>query len=369
MTRPRFAPTAEASAWSRRWVVPLVLVLALATTATLSVAVQVRPASGDTVSSLQQQAASLAQQLVREQLQVEAARQQYSVLTAGAASAASAVAAVQSQIATDQSRLTAASAAVRHQALIEYMDAGTVATGSDALLFAGNTTAQQDRSEYQAVAAGSITTAVDRLRVAQGALTANQAALRRNELRAEQAVSDEATVLAQVTADAQQLAAAQAQVTGQLAVAVAQQAAAQRAAAAAAIRAAEMAAVHADPAPATVTAPPAQTAAGNPGTPPASTLSTSGSGGAVTDPALNPFLQCVVQAESGGNYGAVSPNGIYRGAFQFSQATWNAAALAAGLPGLVGVPPNLASKADQDTLAVALYAMDGEQPWVDSCRN
>ena len=91
------------------------------------------------------------------------------------------------------------------------------------------------------------------------------------------------------------------------------------------------------------------------------------SGGATTDPALNAYLQCVVRAESGGNYAAVSPGGVYMGAFQFSQATWNAAALLAGLPGLVGVAPNTASKADQDTLAVALYAADGTQPWVDGC--
>jgi hypothetical protein len=76
----------------------------------------------------------------------------------------------------------------------------------------------------------------------------------------------------------------------------------------------------------------------------------------------------VVQAESGGNYQAVSPDGLYRGAFQFSQGTWNVAAQLAGLPQLVGVPPNEASKADQDTLAIALYKADGEQPWTDSCR-
>jgi hypothetical protein len=75
-----------------------------------------------------------------------------------------------------------------------------------------------------------------------------------------------------------------------------------------------------------------------------------------------------VQAESGGNYQAVSPNGLYRGAFQFSQATWNFAAQAADRPDLIGVPPNEASKADQDTLAVALYALDGERPWLgDRC--
>jgi hypothetical protein len=57
------------------------------------------------------------------------------------------------------------------------------------------------------------------------------------------------------------------------------------------------------------------------------------------------------------------------GAFQFSQSTWNEAASLAGLPGLIGVPPNLASKASQDTLAVALYAVDGERPWYDPCRS
>jgi len=75
-----------------------------------------------------------------------------------------------------------------------------------------------------------------------------------------------------------------------------------------------------------------------------------------------------LQAESGGNYGAVSPNGMYMGAFQFAQSTWNEAAQLAGLPGLAGVAPNTASKADQDTLAVALYNADGQQPWNDSCR-
>jgi Transglycosylase-like domain len=55
------------------------------------------------------------------------------------------------------------------------------------------------------------------------------------------------------------------------------------------------------------------------------------------------------------------------GAFQFSQPTWNEAAGLAGLPALDGVRPNTATKADQDTLAVALYNADGRQPWYDPC--
>ena len=76
----------------------------------------------------------------------------------------------------------------------------------------------------------------------------------------------------------------------------------------------------------------------------------------------------MVQAESGGNYGIVSPNGLYMGAFQFSQSTWNTATAAAGLGLLVGVRPNEATKAEQDSVAVALFALDGQQPWLgDRC--
>jgi hypothetical protein len=36
---------------------------------------------------------------------------------------------------------------------------------------------------------------------------------------------------------------------------------------------------------------------------------------------------------------------------------------------LVGVQPNDATKAEQDTVAVALYALDGDRPWLgDRCQ-
>lgn len=79
------------------------------------------------------------------------------------------------------------------------------------------------------------------------------------------------------------------------------------------------------------------------------------------------FLACVRMRESGGNYGAVSPDGLYRGAYQFHQATWNNVASMAGRPDLIGVPANLASPADQDLLAVTLYRAAGPAPWGGSC--
>ena len=79
------------------------------------------------------------------------------------------------------------------------------------------------------------------------------------------------------------------------------------------------------------------------------------------------FLACVRARESGGNYGAVSPDGLYRGAYQFHQATWDNTARMAGRPDLVGVPPNLAGAGDQDLLAITLYRAAGSAPWGGSC--
>jgi ferric-dicitrate binding protein FerR (iron transport regulator) len=68
------------------------------------------------------------------------------------------------------------------------------------------------------------------------------------------------------------------------------------------------------------------------------------------------------RCESGGNYGAVSASGTYRGAYQFSRSTWNAVA-ARSYPHLVGVDPAAASPADQDAMALALYRSSGASPW------
>ncbi|HEV2808976.1 MAG TPA: transglycosylase family protein [Acidimicrobiales bacterium] len=59
--------------------------------------------------------------------------------------------------------------------------------------------------------------------------------------------------------------------------------------------------------------------------------------------------------ESGGDYGAVSANGQYRGAYQFDQGTWESV-------GGSGDPAN-ASAAEQDRRAAALQQQRGSSPW------
>ena len=62
------------------------------------------------------------------------------------------------------------------------------------------------------------------------------------------------------------------------------------------------------------------------------------------------------KCESGGNYGAISPNGKYRGAYQFDYRTW------AGVgPG--GGDPAAASRTEQDRRAKILYSQRGRSPW------
>lgn len=68
------------------------------------------------------------------------------------------------------------------------------------------------------------------------------------------------------------------------------------------------------------------------------------------------------QCESSGNYAIVSANGSYRGAYQFSQATWDGVARSHA-SSLVGVDPAAASPADQDAMALALWRQSGWSPW------
>ncbi len=331
-----------------------------------------RAAGADTISSLQNRAAAISQKLVLEQLQLDASRQQSSVAAARVAADATAVSELNQQIVADQQAIDQRLQLVRRQAILSYINSGSDMSGTDTALFSGSGATAQAASEYTALAVGDITTALDQLHAAQQTLEAHQAVLeqRQTQDRADQA--GQAADVGRAAAAAAQLESEQAMVSGQLATAVAQQQAVEASAAAAAVARAQRNAPR--------SAPPASTVPTIPSTGVATTSSTSSAptapvaapapGGSpnLPDPALNPFLQCVVQVESGGNYGAVSPNGLYMGAFQFSQATWNTAAEAAGLGYLVGVPPNRATKAEQDTVAVALYALDGQQPWLgDRC--
>lgn len=66
-------------------------------------------------------------------------------------------------------------------------------------------------------------------------------------------------------------------------------------------------------------------------------------------------LDAIRSCESGGDYGAVSSSGQYRGAYQFDRQTWESV----GGSG----DPAAASPAEQDRRAAALYQQQGSSPW------
>lgn len=81
------------------------------------------------------------------------------------------------------------------------------------------------------------------------------------------------------------------------------------------------------------------------------------------------FLECTRAHESdtSGGYGAVSSSGTYRGAYQFSQRTWDAAAAGAGYEEYAGVPADQVPAEVQDAAAAHLYSVSGTQPWGGRC--
>ena len=130
---------------------------------------------------------------------------------------------------------------------------------------------------------------------------------------------------------------------------------------------AQAAAAEAAPPPAP-TAPPT-TAAPAPSAPPPSTTTTVAPTTTTTvdpvpvapDPGDGPTPEqwaALRECESSGNYAAINSTGKYRGAYQFSQATWDWIA-SIHYPHLVGVDPAAASPADQDAMAAALYRTQG----------
>jgi hypothetical protein len=335
--------------------------LALVTTISAMMIVSSGPAAADQTSSLKSQAAQLSHDLVLEQLQIGAHQQQYAVDSAKVQQDEAEIGSTQQQLSSDVQRVSRDRKRLQSEAVSAYIHMDPQSAGNQAL-FSGNQSEAFARAEYEEVTSGDTSLAIDVLHSDENQLQAARATLQEQEAQDQVTTNEEAAQGNAARQTQTELSSKQSQITGQLAAAVAQQQALQAAAAARAVRAAqEAAAAAATAAAARTSTTPVPSAAA----PPPQGASAGTSAG---NPSLPPFLQCVLRVESGGNYGAVSPGGAYMGGFQFSQPTWNEAAQLAGMPQLINVPPNDASPAEQDDLAIALYQADGEQPWDDSCQ-
>jgi peptidoglycan hydrolase CwlO-like protein len=360
--------------------------LALVITITTPVILSARPASADEVSDLRTQAQQISQQILKDQLTIGGLEQQDEAATEHVQALDAAVSRTRSSLNVDHHKIDSDRQRLRRAAIGEYIDSGQTTADSASEVFGSNVQSDEARAEYEGIAAGDTTVSLDELHADQTTLRHEEAKLHEQHQQAQQAQQQAANLVAQSQAEQNELQNEQSQVKGQLAVAIQQEQAAREAAAQAAIEAAEQQAAAqaaaaqreqvqqaAAPAPAPTST--TETTVGATPSPSTSTTTTTANppmavAAAPTDgstPALNSFLQCVLQAESSGNYGAISPSGEYMGAFQFSQSTWNEAAQLAGMPQLIGMAPNTATPAEQDALAIALYNADGESPWYDPC--
>ena len=326
-------------------------------------------AAADQVSALKAQATQIAQDLVLEQLQIGTYQQQYDVDTAKVQHDKVEIESSGARIQADITRVGRDRKRLQSEVVSAYINVDPEVSGIG-VLFEDQKDAPT-RTEYEEVASGDIALSIDALHTDEAGLRAARATLEQEEVRDQATTNQEGTLADSAHQTEIQLASKQSEITGQLARRWLsnrrhrrrprqrrsgrhrQRRPRLRPAAAGRHRHRRPPRPPRRPADPSTPAAPQGFAAGPP------------SG----DPPLPPFLQCVLQTESGGNYGAVSPGGTYMGGFQFSQATWNEAAVLAGMPQLINVPPNEATPAEQDDLAIALYDADGQQPWNDSCRS
>ncbi len=194
----------------------------------------VRSASADSVSSDRAEATQLTQQIQAEGQQLDALNEQYDEAQIRVGQLDQQVAQTRSQISQTKDHVASAQANLRTQALQDYMSGGSD-NGLEQLFTSGG---QQSSvtAEYQSVASGNVSNAIDRLNRAEAALTAQENQLQTTQSQAQAALGQAAAAQrsAQTELTAQQ--ATLSQVKGRIATLVQQQQAAEAAAQAAAFQ-------------------------------------------------------------------------------------------------------------------------------------
>lgn len=283
------------------------------------------------------QAASLDEALVSTSAQLHDLAVRTAAASAAVARADRLLAVDRAALARMAGRLAATRAALRAEALAQYMGHSS-SSSTVALLSSGTSTQAEARQEYVSLSNGGMATAIDSYRSARAALARRQAHLHdqvladqnafaslvRQRQSLNQAVHHEQQLLAQVQARQAALAAQEAQ------------AAAARQAAMAAARAARAARA-------------AQAAQGAPLAVSVATL-----GGSSSSASFAEDLARLRQCESGDDYQANTGNGYY-GAYQFALSTWESL----GFSGL----PSAAPPATQTQAATELQHEAGWGQW------
>jgi cell wall-associated NlpC family hydrolase len=194
VTRSGPPPTARLRRGTLR---PLVVVLLSCSTVALVAATALpafQPASADSLSSAQAEASQLANQIQADGQQVAILGEQYDqdMIKVGQLSAQ--LTQTKNEINETKAHVVSARANLRAQALEDYMSGGS--DNSLEQLFASGGVQSSVMSEYQNVASGNVSNAIDRLNQAEGTLNAQESQLQTTETQAQTTASQAATAKA-----------------------------------------------------------------------------------------------------------------------------------------------------------------------------
>ena len=222
---PSTVPSSQQTGWPRR-----AALVAGAVVAVLSgvLGVSSRPAAADSLASARAQAAQITSQLAADQRRLDTTAEQYDAAVQQVQQVDQQITQIKAAVAQDLADVTAERTSLRQQAVASYM-AGTSANGLQTLFSSGGEQATVT-GEYQSVASGNISGAIDALNVAQAHLASQQSQLQSAQNQAQSALTQaaDARQSAQATVANQQ--ATLARVKGRIGTLVAQRQAAQLAA-------------------------------------------------------------------------------------------------------------------------------------------
>jgi cell wall-associated NlpC family hydrolase len=290
-----------------------------------------RPAAGDAISDAKAKAAAIESELTQAQDQMSALSQQYDQAQYQLSQINSNIATTRAHIAADQAQVANDKATLSKAAVANYISDGTAAVQNP--IFSGNEQTLGATTEYNKIAEGDISLAVDNLHTAESSLTTQVSQLQGEQSQAQTDVTAKQNAVTQNAQAVQEQQNALSQEQGQIAQLVQQQQEAQAAAAARATAARQAAAAQAAAASAAAAA--RTTAAAPASSSSASTTALAGLSQAAPPPTAPGGAGAVQAAESqvGVPYvwGAESPKGSASPGFDCS-------GLTAWSWGQVGVP-------------------------------
>ncbi len=242
---PSTVPSSQQTGWPRR-----VALVAGAVVTVLSgvLGVSSRPAVADPLASAQAQAAQITAQLATDQQRLDTTSQQYDAAEQQVQQVGQQISQLKVTVAADESHVAADTTSLRQEAVASYMS-GSSDNNLQTLFSSGGEQATVT-NEYQSVASGNISGAIDALSVAQSQLAAQQSDLQAAQSQAQSALAQAASAQQSAQQTVANQEATLAQVKGEIGTLVAQRQAAELAASHAAFlaRAARAAAVQQAPA-------------------------------------------------------------------------------------------------------------------------